>query len=199
MSNTLHHPSSLRNLWACRARSSCSGQRSLYENSCIPSSLQTHFSPQLMLKLLLLLQEKRDSLTVEEMYQNIKRGRKPMPKPFCLCMLTRAFCEQRSLCRHPLGLHLGSRIIKKHDPAEKPLLSLKAELCKRYSSLFLPQKAFWGEREGKKKKKEEVYGLPGQSKTRWLNTTTVGLFQLQLISNHNKTSQDIFNSQKLQH
>lgn len=59
MSNTLLHPSSHPNLWACRAWNSCSGQRYLYENSCIPSSLQTQFNPQLLLKLILLLQEKK--------------------------------------------------------------------------------------------------------------------------------------------
>lgn len=37
------------------------------------------------------------------------------------------------------------------NPAEEPLRSLKAGQCKRYSSLSLPQKAFWGQRERRRK------------------------------------------------
>jgi len=41
--------------------------RGFCKHSCIPSSLQTQFSLQLMLNLLLLLQEKRESLNIEKM------------------------------------------------------------------------------------------------------------------------------------
>lgn len=163
MLNTLLHPLSFPKLCACQAWS-CSGQRFLYENSCIHSSLQTKFNPQMKLKSLhekRLLNHRRNVIwcvtrVLVWTTSTKQQGRQKfhtktiLPVHACQAFLWTELSLQTYTWVRPWEL-----IIKKHDSAEKPLLSLKAELFKKYSYLFLWQKVLWGEKKQKLKRKPE--------------------------------------------